>query len=58
MEGIFHELVLVGINVGGNVVIWRYLLPDRKLLAIFVFVALIIIVYLLAKRWQVDLTYL
>jgi hypothetical protein len=56
-ESNFYELVLIGLNIGGNVLIWHYLWPDRKCLALFMFVATIIMVLTLAKRWQIDLTY-
>lgn len=55
-ETLLHELVLVGLNIGGNVFIWKCLLPERKILAVVIFLATVIAVCLLAERWHIDLS--
>lgn len=57
-ETLFHELVLVGLNIGSNVFIWKCLLPERKVLAVLIFAGIVIAVYLLALRWHIDLSYI
>jgi len=57
-ESIFHELLLIGLNIGGNVLVGHYCLPERKWIGLLLFVATIVSVFWLARRWQIDLTYL
>ncbi|ESS73245.1 hypothetical protein MGMO_29c00160 [Methyloglobulus morosus KoM1] len=56
-ESVLHELVLIGLNIGGNVLVWHYFGPERKWIGLLLLVATIVSVFLLARRWQIDLTY-
>jgi hypothetical protein len=52
-----HELFLIGLTISANVFVWHFIVPERKWLALISFALSIIIVFLPAKRGQVDLTH-